>query len=71
MQTARTPDPATNAPETSPATTTMMAEELSMPEEEVVKTVRGMRNLNLFADRLYFDENGLLRLHPPDHIDDS
>ena len=49
----------------------MMAEELSMPEEEVVKTVRGMRNLNLFADRLYFDEHGLLRLHPPDHVDDS
>ena len=49
----------------------MMAEELSKPEEEVLMTVRGMRNLQLFADRLYFDENGILRLHPPDHIDDS
>ena len=47
------------------------AEELSATEEEVVKTARGMRNLELFGDRLYFDENGLLRLHPPDHIDDS
>ena len=34
-------------------------------------TARGMRNLKIFDDRLYFDENGLLRLHPPDHIDDS
>ena len=49
----------------------MMAEELSKSEEEVLATVRGMRNLDLFGDRLYFDENGLLRLHPPDHIDDS
>ena len=49
----------------------MMAEELSTPEEEIVKTTRGMRNLRIFADRLYFDEHGLLRLHPPDHIDDS
>ena len=47
------------------------AEELSRSEEEVLTTVRGMRNLNLFHDRLYFDENGLLRLHPPDYIDDS
>ena len=49
----------------------LMAEELSKPEEEVLMTVRGMRNLQLFADRLYFDENGSLRLHPPNHIDDS
>ena len=49
----------------------MMAEELSTPEEEIVKTARGMRNLQLFGDRLYFDENGSLRLHPPEHIDDS
>ena len=49
----------------------LMAEELSKPEEEIIKTARGMRNLELFADRLYFDENGLLRLHPPPHIDDS
>ena len=47
------------------------AEELSRSEEEVLTTVRGMRNLDIFSDRLYFDENGLLRLHPPDHIDDS
>ena len=49
----------------------IMAEELSATEEEVVKTARGMRNLELFGDRLYFDENGLLRLSPPQHIDDS
>ena len=49
----------------------LMAEELSKPEEEIIKTARGMRNLELFADRLYFDENGILRLHPPPHIDDS
>ena len=49
----------------------MMAKELSTPEEEIVKTARGMRNLQLFGDRLYFDENGSLRLHPPNHIDDS
>ena len=49
----------------------IMAEELSATEEEVVKTARGMRNLELFGDRLYFDEHGILRLHPPDHIDDS
>ena len=49
----------------------LMSEELSKPEEEIIKTARGMRNLELFADRLYFDENGILRLHPPDHIDDS
>ena len=47
------------------------AEELSRSEEEVLITVRGMRNLNIFHDRLYFDENGILRLHPPDYIDDS
>ena len=47
------------------------AEELSRSEEEVLITARGMRNLNLFHDRLYFDENGLLRLHPPPPIDDS
>ena len=49
----------------------LMAEELSTPEEEIIKTARGMRNLQLFGDRLYFDENGSLRLHPPEHIDDS
>ena len=49
----------------------MMAEELSKSEEEVLATARGMRNLKIFRDRLYFDENGILRLHPPDYIDDS
>ena len=49
----------------------MMVEEYSKPEEEDIKIARGMRNLQLFGDRLYFDENGILRLHPPDHIDDS
>ena len=49
----------------------MMAEELSKSDEEVLMTVRGMRNLEIFRDRLYFDENGILRLHPPDYIDDS
>ena len=49
----------------------MMAEELSKSEEEVLATARGMRNLGIFRDRLYFDERGILRLHPPDHIDDS
>ena len=48
-----------------------MAEELTKPEEEILMTARGMRNLDIFRDRLYFDEHGLLRLHPPDHIDDS
>ena len=47
------------------------AEELSRSEEEVLMTARGMRNMGIFSDRLYFDENGILRLHPPDHIDDS
>ena len=47
------------------------AEDLSRSEEEVLTTARGMRNLNLFHDRLYFDENGILRLHPPPPIDDS
>ena len=49
----------------------LMAEELSKPEEEILMTARGMRNLDIFRDRLYFDEHGVLRLHPPDHIDDS
>ena len=49
----------------------MMAEELSKSEEEVLATARGMRNLKIFRDRLYFDERGILRLHPPDYIDDS
>ena len=49
----------------------LMAEELSKPEEEIIKTARGMRNLDIFRDRLYFDEHGLLRLHPPPPIDDS
>ena len=49
----------------------MMAEELSKSEEEVLTTARGMRNLEIFRDRLYFDERGLLRLHPPPPIDDS
>ena len=48
-----------------------MAEELSRSEEEVVMTARGMRNLGIFRNRLYLDENGSLRLRPPDHIDDS
>ena len=48
-----------------------MAEELTKPEEEILMTARGMRNLDIFRDRLYFDEHGLLRLHPPPHIDDS
>ena len=48
-----------------------MAEELSKPEEEILITARGMRNLDIFRDRLYFDEHGLLRLHPPPPIDDS
>ena len=47
------------------------AEELSRSEEEVLMTARGMRNLGIFRDRIYFDENGLLRLHPPPPIDDS
>ena len=49
----------------------MMAEELSKSEEEVLATARGMRNLGIFRDRLYFDKSGILRLHPPDYIDDS
>ena len=49
----------------------MMAEELSKSEEEVLATARGMRNLEIFRDRLYFDERGILRLHPPPPIDDS
>ena len=49
----------------------MMAEELTKPEDEFLMTARGMRNLDIFRDRLYFDEHGLLRLHPPPHIDDS
>ena len=40
-------------------------------EEGLLMTARGMRNLKIFDDRLYFDENGLLRLHPPPPIDDS
>ena len=48
-----------------------MAEEFSKPEEEVVMTARGMRNMGLFRKRLYMDENGSLRLRPPQHIDDS
>ena len=47
------------------------AEELSRPEEEDIKIARGMRNLKIFDDRFYFDEHGLLRLRPPDYIDDS
>ena len=47
------------------------AEELSRSEDEIIMTARGMRNLDIFSDRLYFDEQGLLRLHPPPHIDDS
>ena len=35
-----------------------MAEELSRPEDEIIMTARGMRNLNIFRDRLYFDERG-------------
>ena len=40
-------------------------------EDGLIMTARGMRNLKIFADRLYFDERGLLRLHPPPPIDDS
>ena len=47
------------------------AEELSRSEEEVLTTVRGMRNMTIFHDRLYFDDNGAPRLHPPPPIDDS
>ena len=49
----------------------MMAEELSSSDDEILTTARGMRNLKIFNDRLYFDEHGILRLHPPDHVDDS
>ncbi len=48
-----------------------MVNEFSKSEEEILETMRGMRNIDLFGDRSYFDENGLFRLHPPDHIDDS
>ena len=47
------------------------AEELSRSEDEIIMTARGMRNLDIFSDRLYFDEHGRVRLHPPDYIDDS
>ena len=40
-------------------------------EDGLIMTARSMRNLKIFGDRLYFDEQGLLRLHPPNHIDDS
>ena len=48
-----------------------MVEELFQPEEQLLMTARSMRNLGIFRDRLYLDEHGLLRLRPPDHIDDS
>ena len=48
-----------------------MADEMSRSEEEVLMTARGMRVMKIFGDRLYFDESGYLRLHPPEHIDDS
>ena len=40
-------------------------------EDGLIMTARGMRNLKIFRDRLYFDEHGILRLHPPPPIDDS
>ena len=40
-------------------------------EDGLIMTARGMRNLKIFGDRLYFDEHGILRLHPPPPIDDS
>ena len=40
-------------------------------EDGLIMTARGMRNLKIFGDRLYFDEHGSLRLHPPPPIDDS
>ena len=48
-----------------------MAHEMSRSEEEVLIAARGMRVMQLFGDRLYFDESGYLRLRPPEHIDDS
>ncbi len=48
-----------------------MAEELTKPEEELLSTARGMANMDLFGERIYFDDGGRLRLHPPPHIDDS
>ena len=40
-------------------------------EDDPTLTARGMRNLQLFGDRLYYDKQGLLRLSPPPPIDDS
>ena len=40
-------------------------------EDGLIATARGMRNLKIFGDCLYFDEHGILRLHPPPPIDDS
>ena len=48
-----------------------IAEELTQTDEQLLVTARGMRNLGIFRKRLYMDENGSLRLRPPDHIDDS
>ena len=48
-----------------------MAEEFAQSEDEDLMIARGMRNLGIFRDRLYLDKNGILRLHPPDYIDDS
>ena len=48
-----------------------MAEDFAQSEDDDLMTARGMRNLGIFRDRLYLDKHGILRLRPPDHIDDS
>ena len=36
-----------------------------MDEDQLLMSARSHRSLYIFHDRLYFDENGILRLHPP------
>ena len=38
----------------------------------MLMTARTLRNMNIFGDRLYFDEHGGgIKLHPRNYIDDS
>ena len=63
--------PCDDCRENDPCDYHLAAQELARSDDQILATARGMRNMQIFADRLFIDENGAIRLSPPPPIDDS
>ena len=63
--------PCDDCRENDPCDYHLSAQELARSDDQILATARGMRNMQIFADRLFIDENGAIRLSPPPPIDDS